>query len=306
LVFKKQRLVVKKMNYKGIILAGGLGTRLYPLTLSVSKQILPVYNKPMIYYPLSILMQADIRDVLIISSERDIEVYYELLGDGRLLGMNFVYEVQENPDGIASAFILGEDFIGNDGVCLILGDNIFYGDMNKYLRKAKLKKEGATVFAYHVNNPSEYGVVSFYDDGQPMKIIEKPKDPPSPYAVTGLYFYDNKVINLAKNLTPSARGELEITDVNTSYLDSNQLTVEKLPRGIAWLDTGTHDSLLLAGAFVETVEKRTGQMIGCIEEIAYNKKFIDENALFAISELTYKTTYGQYLRNLIPNNKQRY
>lgn len=281
---------------KGIILAGGSGTRLYPLTKAVSKQIMPVYDKPMIYYPLSILMLADIREVLIISTPRDLPTFEQLLGDGSELGMKFTYKVQDSPRGLADAFIIGEDFIGDDSVALILGDNIFYGQsFSKILRTAAARKEGATIFGYYVRDPREYGVVEFDQDGRAISIEEKPQDPKSNYAVPGLYFYDNNVVDIAKNVKPSARGEIEITSVNNVYLEKGELMVETLGRGFAWLDTGNHDALIEAADFVAAFQKRQGLYISCIEEIAYKRGFIDKEQLIKLAEPLLKTEYGQYL-----------
>lgn len=287
---------------KGIILAGGSGTRLYPLTKAISKQIMPVYDKPMIYYPLSVLMLSDIREVLIISTPRDVEVFKELLGDGSQLGMSIEYAIQEEPKGLAEAFIIGEDFIGDDRVALILGDNIFYGsNFSTTLKSAADREEGATIFGYYVTNPQDYGVIEFDENKKAISLEEKPKHPKSNYVVPGLYFYDNDVIEIAKNIKPSARGELEITSVNNEYLKRGKLTVQPLGRGIAWLDTGSHNSLLEASQFVETVQKRQGLYISCIEEIAYNKGFIDEVQLLNLTQPLLKTEYGKYLKNIVKN-----
>lgn len=287
---------------KGIILAGGSGTRLYPLTKAISKQIIPVYDKPMIYYPLSVLMLSDIREVLIISTPRDVEVFKELLGDGSQLGMSIEYAIQEEPKGLAEAFIIGEEFIGNDRVALILGDNIFYGNnLSTILKGAAAKEDGATVFGYYVTNPQDYGVIEFDKNRKAISLEEKPKHPKSNYVVPGLYFYDNDVIEIAKNVNPSSRGELEITSVNNEYLKRGKLTVQPLGRGIAWLDTGSHNSLLEASQFVETVQKRQGLYISCIEEIAYNKGFIDEVQLLNLTQPLLKTEYGKYLKNIVKN-----
>ncbi|MCR4641240.1 MAG: glucose-1-phosphate thymidylyltransferase RfbA [Lachnospiraceae bacterium] len=281
---------------KGIILAGGSGTRLYPLTKAISKQIMPVYDKPMIYYPLSILMLADIREVLIISTPRDLPVFKELLGDGSQLGMQFCYAVQETPRGLADAFIIGEEFIGSDRVALILGDNIFYGQsFSKLLREVAARESGATIFGYYVRDPREYGVVEFDSEGKALSIEEKPAHPRSNYAVPGLYFYDNDVVRIAKEVKPSARGEIEITSVNNAYLEAGTLHVETLGRGFAWLDTGNHDALLDAADFVSAFQKRQGLYISCIEEIAFKRGFIDKEQLLALAEPLMKTAYGQYL-----------
>ena len=281
---------------KGIILAGGSGTRLYPLTKAVSKQMMPVYDKPMIYYPLSTLMLAGIRDILIISTPRDLPMFEELFGDGSQLGLNMNYKVQEHPNGLAEAFIIGADFIGNDSVAMVLGDNIFYGhDFSSVLTRAAERKKGATIFGYYVKDPRAYGVVEFDKNGKAVSIEEKPENPKSKYAVPGLYFYDNDVVDIAKNVKPSARGELEITTVNNIYLERGDLYVETLGRGFAWLDTGSHDSLLDAADFVSAFQKRQGLYISCIEEIAYKKGFIDKEELLRLAEPLLKTAYGQYL-----------
>ncbi len=285
---------------KGIILAGGSGTRLYPATKSVSKQILPIYDKPMIYYPLSMLMLAGIQDILIISTPRDLPCFKQLFEDGQQMGLNISYKEQPSPDGLAQAFILGEEFIGNDNCCLILGDNIFYGHgMSELFTRASQRKEGATVFGYWVKDPERYGVVSFNKEGEATSIEEKPSEPKSNYAVTGLYFYDNKVVSYAKNLKPSKRGELEITDLNKIYLEEGKLNVELMGRGYAWLDTGTHQSMLEASNFIETIENRQGLKVSCLEEIAYKKGFINKEQLLKLAEPMLKNSYGQYLKNLV-------
>ena len=287
---------------KGIILAGGSGTRLYPLTKAISKQIMPVYDKPMIYYPLSTLMLAGIREVLIISTPRDVVVFEELLGDGSQLGMDIQYAIQEQPNGLAEAFIIGADFIGKDAVALVLGDNIFYGQsFSQVLRRAAERTEnepGATIFGYYVRDPREYGVVEFDENGKAISIEEKPENPKSNYAVPGLYFYDNSVVEIAKTIKPSARGELEITAVNNAYLERGDLHVETLGRGFAWLDTGNHDMLLAAADFVSAFQKRQGLYISCIEEIAYKRGFIDKEQLVKLAQPLLKTDYGKYLMEI--------
>jgi len=288
---------------KAIILAGGSGTRLYPVTISVCKQLLPIYDKPMIYHPLSVIMLAGIRDILIISTPQDLPRFRDIFKDGSQLGLNFSYKEQQNPNGLAEAFILGEEFIGDENVCLILGDNVFYGHgLTEMLKKAVddvSAKGGATVFGYYVNDPERYGVVEFDQAGKVLSIEEKPGEPKSNYAVTGLYFYDNSVVEIAKGIKPSERGELEITDVNREYLNKGKLRVELLGRGYAWLDTGTHDSLLEASEFIATIEKRQGLKLACIEEIAYLLGYIDKTQLLKLAEPYRKNGYGQYLLKLI-------
>ena len=286
-------------NRKGIILAGGSGTRLYPLTLAISKQIMPVYDKPMIYYPLSILMQADIRDVLIITTPRDAETFKSLLGDGSQWGMKFEYKIQEKPNGLAEAFIIGEDFIGEDNVAMILGDNMFYGEhLAEKLKEANERENEATIFGYYVKDPRRYGVVEIDENGKAISIEEKPEQPKSNYAVPGLYFYTNEVIEIAKNVKPSARGELEITTVNEEYMKRGQLKVEKLGRGMTWFDTGTHDALIETASFVQTIQKRQGLQICCPEEIAFDKGWITSDELSELSKKYMKTDYGKYLKDV--------
>lgn len=285
---------------KGIILAGGAGTRLYPITKSVSKQLLPVYDKPMIYYPLSVLMLAGIQDILIITTPEDQSSYYDLLGDGKEFGVNLVYKEQRSPDGLAQAFIIGEDFIGSDNVCLVLGDNIFWGQgLTSMLKRAMNRNSGATLFGYQVKDPSRFGVVEFDRDQKVISLEEKPDAPKSNFAVTGLYFYDNDVVDMAKKVTPSSRGELEITSLNQMYFARGALNVELLGRGFAWLDTGTHESLLEAATFVETIEKRQGYKIACLEEIAWNNGWLSFDSFKKAAEKLSKSGYGQYLLNIV-------
>ena len=290
-------------NRKGIILAGGSGTRLYPLTIAISKQIMPVYDKPMIYYPLSVLMQAGIREILIISTPRDIVTFKELLKDGSQWGMHFEYKIQEKPNGLAEAFIIGEDFIGNDNVAMILGDNMFYGEhLVEKLVEANNRENESTIFGYYVKDPRAYGVVEIDENGKAISIEEKPKKPKSNYAVPGLYFYTNEVVEIAKNVEPSERGELEITSVNDIYMKKGKLKVEKLGRGTTWFDTGTHDALLETASFVQTIEKRQGLQVCCPEEIAYENNWITAEQLSNLADTYMKTDYGKYLKDLAENN----
>jgi len=284
---------------KGIILAGGAGTRLYPITLAISKQLMPIYDKPMIYYPLSVLMMAGIKDILVITTAEDVDGFKRLLGDGKRLGCTFTYAIQEVPNGLAQAFVIGEEFIGNDKVALVLGDNIFYGAGLQELLQRHNDPDGGIVFAYHVSDPQRYGVVEFDENNRAISIEEKPAEPKSNYAVPGLYFYDNSVVDIAKNISPSARGEYEITDVNKHYLEQNNLKVGVLGRGNAWLDTGTFESLMQSAQFVEVIEQRQGQKIGCIEEVAYRMGFIDKEQLLKIAEPLINSGYGDYLINLV-------
>ena len=289
-----------KTPYKGIILAGGSGTRLHPLTTTVSKQLMPVYDKPMIYYPLATLMQSGIRDILVITTPRDQIAYADLLGDGSQWGIQIQYTIQHSPDGLAQAFLLGEDFIGQSPVCLVLGDNIFYGaGLTAKLRRAAQRTDGASVFAYYVQDPERYGVVEFDDDGRAVGIEEKPEQPRSHYAVTGLYFYDNDVISVARGISPSSRGELEITDVNRHYLENGTLQVEVMGQGTAWLDTGTHQSLLDAGNFIRVIEERQGLKVACLEEIAYRLGYIDAEQVLTLAAPLVKSGYGAYLKAMV-------
>ena len=287
-------------NRKGIILAGGSGTRLYPLTLAISKQIMPVYDKPMIYYPLSVLMEADIKEVLVITTPRDIEIFKALLGDGSQFGIKFEYKIQEQPNGLAEAFIIGEDFIGEDNVAMILGDNMFYGsNLIQMLKRANSRENDATIFGYKVKDPRAYGVVEIDENGKATSIEEKPENPKSEYAVPGLYFYPNDVVQIAKNIKPSTRGELEITSINEEYMKQNKLYVEPFEKGMAWFDTGTHDALLETASFVQTIEKRQGVQVCCPEEIAFQKGWITKEELSTLADKYIKTDYGKYLKALI-------
>lgn len=289
-------------NRKGIVLAGGSGTRLYPLTIAISKQIMPVYDKPMIYYPISVLMEAGVREVLIISTPRDVVTFKELLGDGSQWGMKFQYKVQEKPNGLAEAFIIGEEFIGDDNVVMILGDNMFYGShLPEILKRANAREDESTIFGYYVKDPRRYGVVEIDDEGKAVSIVEKPEVPKSNYAVPGLYFYTNDVVKIAKTIKPSARGELEITSINEEYMKKGKLTVEKLGRGMTWFDTGTHDALIETASFVQTIEKRQGMQVCCPEEIAYKNKWITSEELLELSKKYMKTDYGVYLKDLAEN-----
>ena len=289
-------------NRKGIILAGGSGTRLYPLTIAISKQIMPVYDKPMIYYPISVLMEAGVKEVLIISTPRDIVTFRDLLGDGSQWGMTFEYKVQEKPNGLAEAFIIGEEFIGEDNVVMILGDNMFYGShLPEILRRANERENESTIFGYYVKDPRRYGVVEINNEGKAVSIVEKPEVPKSNYAVPGLYFYTNDVVKIAKTIKPSARGELEITSINEEYMKMGKLTVEKLGRGMTWFDTGTHDALIETASFVQTIEKRQGMQVCCPEEIAYKNKWITSEQLLELSKKYMKTDYGVYLKDLAEN-----
>ncbi len=303
---QKEKNVLNRQKMKGIVLAGGSGTRLYPITKGVSKQLLPIYDKPMIYYPISVLMLAGIRDILIITTPEDLDCFKRLLGHGSNFGVSLTYSVQDQPNGLAEAFVIGEEFIGSDDVALVLGDNIFFGQhFSDKLLKARANESGATVFAYHVKDPKQFGVVEFDSEYKILSIEEKPLEPKSSYAVTGLYFYDNKVIEYAKQVEPSARGELEITSINNMYLQSGELKVELLGRGFAWLDTGTHESLLNAGNFVETIESRQGFKIACLEEIAYHQGWLNKDQVLVSAQLYEKSNYGQYLKQVIDESESR-